>query len=232
MFCGKCGSWIDDGDMFCPNCGTPAEASKQQPQPQAMQAPPQPQINVSQNQGQYGYPQNQGQYGYPQAPGQYGYNPAGMSDPMHDPRGMNWFKFIIYVQLFLAAVVNVVNGIQYLTGSLYNGYADSFYYYYPGFKTLDVLIGLICFALAGFCIYTRQRLAKFRKDGPKLFYALYCINIGALLIYLIAASSILRISVGQLLSISPTIPTTIVTSAIFLAINLIYFRNRSDLFKN
>ncbi|MBQ9718094.1 MAG: zinc-ribbon domain-containing protein, partial [Clostridia bacterium] len=43
-FCGNCGTKVEDGKKFCPECGTvmEAKAPQQQPQPQ-QQAPQQPQ---------------------------------------------------------------------------------------------------------------------------------------------------------------------------------------------
>ena len=92
---------------------------------------------------QYGQPNNDGQnygdqYGQPNYDGQnygnqYGqpnYGGQNYNQPYNQPiytnpstvssngLGMKWYKFIIYVQLFLSALTGLVNGIKYITGSV------------------------------------------------------------------------------------------------------------------
>lgn len=227
MYCYKCGQQFEDGSAFCPYCGAPAEQ------------PAQPQTAYNQNQGLYGYPaQNQGQYGYPAqnqnyAQNPYGYaDPGAMNDPLNDPRGMKWFKFIIYFQLFAAAVVDVINGITCISGSHYGGDAYWVYSFYPSLKTADVLFGICSLAVAGFAIYVRMRLAKFRRNGPTLYYIFSGATIVISLIYIIAVCSALGASVGELLSASPGTGSSVITSIIMLVVNYIYFGKRADLFKN
>ena len=43
---------------------------------------------------------------------------------------MGWFKFLIYFSLFAAAVLNVVNAIQLLTGSHYGNTIINLIYYF------------------------------------------------------------------------------------------------------
>ncbi len=53
-FCGNCGTKVEDGKKFCPECGTPMETTQQQAQPQQTQ--PQ-QVQPQQVQPQQAQPQ-------------------------------------------------------------------------------------------------------------------------------------------------------------------------------
>lgn len=55
-FCGNCGTKVEDGKKFCPECGTVMEVKAQQPTQQAQQAQPQ-----QQQQPQYQQPPQQAQ---------------------------------------------------------------------------------------------------------------------------------------------------------------------------
>ena len=66
---------------------------------------------------------------------------------------MKWYKFVIYFQLFAAAVFNVGAGIIFFTGSHYG--LDSFelklfYGVLSNLKTLDICMGIVSIFLAVF----------------------------------------------------------------------------------
>jgi hypothetical protein len=149
-------------------------------------------------------------------------------DPMGDARGMKWFKFIIYFQLFANAVLNVINAIRLLTGVQYGDNASLVYTYFPSLKTADILFGICCLALAGFAIFTRHRLAKFFRNGPMLYYILMAASVVLSLIYLIMASSALHVSLGEVMDASTI--ASMLTSLVMLIVNWVYFNKRADLF--
>ena len=60
--------------------------------------------------------------------------PAAAQQPMK----MKWFKFVIWVQLFLAALSSLYTAFSLFTGSAYLGSADTIYSYYPGLKASDM----------------------------------------------------------------------------------------------
>ena len=70
MICRKCGAYLAEDEMFCPNCGTPAAAPAQPPVDQY------PQQGYPQGGNQQGYQQNYQQnyqQGYPQSGNQQGF---------------------------------------------------------------------------------------------------------------------------------------------------------------
>ncbi len=213
MLCPNCGSLLTDGSRFCPYCGSQLEV-----QPAQETAPVRSEPYVAQED--------------PRTPPRYDVIPADPlpADPMHDPRGMKWFKFIIYFQLFASAALNLLNAFQLFTGAQYEGQAERVYLLFPGLKTADLLYGALCLVMAALAIFARFRLAKFRQNGPKLYYTLLIVAIVGALLYLFLASSALSVSFAELMDSS--VSGSLIGSAVLLIVNRIYFGKRMDLFVN
>ena len=89
---------------------------------------------------------------------------------------LKWFKFIIYVQLFLSALGNLVAGIQLLTRLAYGGLWASIYTFYPALRPVDAVMGVpsqIRYSfgaprrnLASFCRTTRANTIRPRLSTP------------------------------------------------------------------
>ena len=96
---------------------------------------------------------------------------------------MKWFKFVIYVQLFASAVVNLYNAFSYLSGmfaeSLAAGMltAQELYAYMPGLGALLTVLGILHIGAAVFSIVVRQWLAHHQWRGVLGLYAVYAIQI-------------------------------------------------------
>ncbi len=144
--------------------------------------------------------------------------------------GMKWFKFIIWVQLFLNAILNVRQGIIALTGAHYDGAADRVYRIYENLKIYDTIYGVAVILLAVFAIWTRFKLSEFKKDGPVMYFIFLGANIVLPLIYVIFVAGELSASVGEVLSNGPG--TTIIGCLVMLIANIVYFKNRKHLFVN
>ena len=226
MFCSNCGNQLADGSKFCPFCGAQLAQPQQQAAPAQRSYPQEPSYPQEQSQPQYGYSQPQDPYAYSPVT----YQTPVKADPMNDPRGMKWFKFIIYFQLFASAVISVITAITMFTGAHYQGQADMVYRYFPGLKGLDVFYGIALIALAAFAIVTRQNLAKFRKNGPRFYFILIIASLALALIYSIAGSSILNVSLGEVMDGSSV--GSLIGNIALLIINIIYFKKREDLFVN
>lgn len=220
--CAYCGAAIEAGAQFCLNCGSPVPAEAAQPvaqqpyvqQPYTQQPPQQP----------YGQ-QPYGQQPYGQQP-QYG-SPLAQAD-----MPMNWFKFIIYFQLFAGCVLSVILGFVSLTGAQYDGYAEMVYRFFPDLQTADVLYGLMLIAAGVFAIVARGRLSKFCENGPKMYYGYLIAQIVIPIIYLVMANSALG-DVTRYANIDYTSTyANLGTNAVMLACNVIYFNKRKHLFVN
>ena len=140
---------------------------------------------------------------------------------------MKWYKFLVVCGLYIGAVLNLVNGIQFLTGSVYDGAKDFVYAFFPDLKGLDLFVGIALIALAGLGVYTRFQLAAFKKNAYKFLMGLYIGVVAIDIIYVIAASSIVSSDV-----ISSSVVVNIVVAIAMCIVNFIYFKNRKDMFVN
>lgn len=193
---------------------------------------------------QYGQPNYNGQ----NYNGQPNYGGQNYNQPYNQPiytnpstvssngLGMKWYKFIIYVQLFLSALSGLVNGIKYITGSVYGDASEreTIYGFFPSMKTVSTITGILMLAAAVVAIIARQKLAGFKHDGPMFYYITCGISIGASLIYCIAAYSELS-KYSWLVDTSSYLAGSIIGILIsvgLLIANIIYFGHRKDMFTN
>ena len=205
-------------------------------------------------QSQYGGPQNT--YGGPQ--NTYGgqqntYMPQGNPYPGVPPMntgssipdvvigpngqqlGMNWFKFIIYVQLFLTSLGALYNAYQLLSGKIYDNdqgvTAEQIFRLFPSLKTVGIVSGLLFLVVAGGAIFTRFQLAGFKKNGPMFYFIVIGIIIFANFIYIIAAvSEVKKYGFPASAIVQPSIVGQIIGYIILVVCNIIYFNNRKKLF--
>ena len=214
-FCNHCGKPVPDNAAFCPGCGsrlTPAAPNGAY----NSNAQQQPRVQVPQVQT----PPTQ-QYNAPPAPD--------FTKPQALP--MNYYKFAIWVQLFLGALVYAVQGLGLLFGFWYEAVsginAQWFYLFFPAMHIVDILFGLLYLAMAVGAVYTRQQMAHFKKNGPDLYY-LFLIA-GMVLSFLYAVLQGIICSTGS--GISSAIGS-LVGSGVVLVLCRIYFEKRRSMFCN
>ena len=222
MFCPNCGTNVGNAERFCPNCGAALNQNTASANPQPnYQQPNYQQPNYQQpNYQQPNYQQPNYQPVYQQPVQQY-------------PYPMNWYKFVIYFALFAGAVLNAINGILHLTGSVWemqNVSADMVYAVFGGMQAVDIIYGIGAIALAAFNIVTRMHLAKFRKTGPTFLSVCYGVAVGLTLLYIILTSAVTGISIGDL--VGATEIMQLVVSIVMLVVNVVYFNKRASLFVN
>ncbi|MBP3621730.1 MAG: zinc ribbon domain-containing protein [Lachnospiraceae bacterium] len=235
MVCNNCGYQVPDGQYTCPVCGSYVGSS----QPQ-MQYGQQPQMQYGQQpQMQYGQ-QNmynqQNMYSQQNNTYQNLMNQANYQQNSYQPQlGMKWYKFVIYFLLFLSAILNLFGGIAIMTGAHYTdstgeNYADWIYDVFSGLKAIDIIMGVICIALAIYALFVRAMLAEYKQIGPKLFIAMYAIDIVTMLIYAILVACVTSLSIGDVMTIIDI--KDVVINIFWIVINKIYFDNRKHLFVN
>ncbi len=155
--------------------------------------------------------------------------PETNSELQQEKYPMKWHRFLMVVMI-LGGVFTVINGINALLGSEYMGQgftAEQVYYRFPGLKTADMLYGLAMIALGVFQFVVRSHLNQFRSDGPGMLKAWYIASLIINLIYILMASSALKVNAFD----SSTIGT-LGGSVFFLIVNSIYYSRRSELFVN
>lgn len=210
MYCNNCGTQMADGAKFCPKCGIKMDVQN-----------PTNQNPVNQSMGN----QNMGN----QIPNNnYQPNPAPVyyaADSGELP--MRWYKFVIWVQLFLNALLSVGTGIMIMTGAHYQGQETVVYMVYGSLKGLDIVMGIIMFALAGGAIWVRQMLSKFKKMGPTAYLILIALNGIINLLY-----SIMVFAITSLNTFNATVISSIIVSIALCIGNYIYFNKRKSMFVN
>ena len=199
-----------DGAKFCPKCGI-----KMDIQNPANQNP----VNQSMGNQSMGNQIPNNNYQPSPAPVYYA------ADSGELP--MRWYKFVIWVQLFLNALSGVGSGIMIMTGAHYQGQATVVYMVYGGLKGLDIVMGIIMFALAGGAIWVRQMLSKFKKMGPTAYVILMALNGIINLLYAIMVSAITRLN-----TFNATVISSIIASIALCICNYIYFNKRKSMFVN
>ena len=213
MYCRFCGTKIPDNVKFCPECGAnlaPASAPSAAPEESAPVVPMAPE-NAAAPAMPHGTP-----------------DPAAAIGVIATPqRGMKWFKFIIYFQLWAGMLVNLVTAVKYFTGAYYEGSAEMVYTFFPALQPLDIVMGVFCLALAVYAVVVQRALAKFRTKGPMMYYLMYIVSTASTVLYLLIGSII----IGQSAFTAETAGSF--TGSLFMIfINIPYFNNRKHLFVN
>lgn len=152
-----------------------------------------------------------------------------VAEPQKPELPMKWFEFVIYIQLFLNAgfmllnVLNLASGVAYTKQGIK---AEEVYSMYPQLSTLDKLFEIMCLALIVLAIVVRQRLAKYKKDGPNMYLIFILVQIFVGEIYNAALYIIV-----QNLNFTPVIGQIVGLVILFTA-NKVYFDKRKSLFVN
>ena len=216
MYCRFCGTKIPDNVKFCPECGANlAPVPSAAPEESAPAAPAAPEIPTPFDPTPYD-------------PAPYSADSFASADVAAVPqRGMKWFKFIIYFQLWAGMLVNLVTAGKYFTGAYYEGNAEMVYRFFPALQPLDIVMGVVCLALAVYTVVVQRALAKFRAKGPMMYYLIYIVSTAGTVLYLLIASIILGQSV-----FTAEVAGSIIGSIVMLFVNIPYFNNRKHLFVN
>lgn len=92
---------------------------------------------------------------------------------------------------------------------------------------VDIVMGVVCLALAVYAVVVQRALAKFRAKGPMMYYLMYIVNTAATVLYLLIGSII----IGQS-AFTAEVAGSIIGSLVMLFVNIPYFNNRKHLFVN
>ena len=213
---------MPEGTRFCMNCGS--TMIPQETNGQASGEGPRDGID-----GQYRqYDQYQQNGGYQQQkPDIMTLANSYSSTPGNYP--LKWFKFLIYFSLWASAVLNTVNALNLFRGAEYGEFKAAFYSNYPALRPLDYSFAVVCLGFAGFSIFTRFRLAGFKKNAPKLLLLLYIVSAAVSILYNLLLKAVLGMNVELDYVV---ITSQIITSVFMIIVNSIYFKKREDLFIN
>ena len=130
---------------------------------------------------------------------------------------MKWYYFLTRFYLILGAIASALIGFQYIRGGDNAGYAP---------KIIDVCCGVVWIGLGAFFIYARQRLAKYKTDGPG------CLIISLTLMWILGWIDEMLYAYTSANELSVRILLSMVVWGIFLFCNIKYFNKRKHLFVN
>ena len=210
MFCPKCGTQVRDGAKYYPKCGhnigSGGEAAPipgPTPQPRFVPLPgPIPGTLYERK----------------------------LAQATSEGLGMNWYKFIIYVQCFLGGLSGLVSGVTQILGLQYGDSASLVYGYYSGLKIVDVVYGISSIVVGVLTVYARFGLKKFKADSVGIYLFLPLVNAIAAILYLLVASIVLHTSLFDSNLVSGGTIGLIVGSIVLFIANYIYFGRRRHLF--
>lgn len=200
MFCNNCANIVNENDKFCESCGAQIT-----PSPNARPA----NVLLQNNRPV------QGSMMYYQS----------VQMPMQKLIGMKWYKFIIYVQLFLAMLLRVGNEFNCLMSCFASDYSM-----YSPLKVVDIVYGILYIALAAFMFVVRHRLAKFKKNAPSLHIINLIIQIVMNIIWVILVAEILS---SFDLTPAASVGNKYITSSwiiVYAVVISIYFKKRQFMF--
>lgn len=151
-------------------------------------------------------------------------------NPVQPQPEMKWYKFLIYFSFFAGAVLNLISGILNFVGGNYLIYGldpETVYSTFDGLRILDIGYGIVYIAFVPFALYVRSALAGFKKDAPNMFYiytiAGSFISVSYSLFSSIVMSGDISETIGQIVG-------NIAGQVLFIALNIIYFNKRKQLF--
>ena len=206
MFCSSCGTQLEEGTLFCPNCGNPVAQANDTAQTQAEASAAQASAPVNPA------PQFDGSTQY--------YTPQPVL-------GLKWAHFLGYFALWAGAVLNLASGIQFVTGLIYNGDASFIYDYFPGLQVLNILYGVCLLGTVALNVFAALSIIKCKKQTGLLVCLVYSAQVVLSLVYVVAGSIIISSFAGDATTI-----TQIIVSIVMIFVNRTYFNNRRDVYVN
>ncbi|WP_044937241.1 zinc ribbon domain-containing protein [Pseudobutyrivibrio sp. LB2011] len=206
MFCSSCGTQLEEGTLFCPNCGNPVAQANDTAQTQAEASAAQASAPVNPA------PQFDGSTQY--------YTPQPVL-------GLKWAHFLGYFALWAGAVLNLASGIQFVTGLIYNGDASFIYDYFPVLQVLNILYGVCLLGTVALNVFAALSIIKCKKQTGLLVCLVYAVQAGLSIVYVAASSIILFSFAGD-----ASIIVSVVVSIVMIFVNHTYFNNRRDVYVN
>lgn len=212
MFCPNCGAQIPDNATVCGACAASVQTESYEPSSQLQEC------------------EQTAPYAQPQ---EYAEQPAVPQAPQYP---MNWYNFLVKFAMIAGAVINIINGILYLTGLVYVQQENAtmeevkmFYSFYPSLQIVDILngVGLLAIAALGFIGW--KQLKNYEKAGPQTLYSIYVLNIALVVVYSVLGCVVLGTDFSL---VAPNVVGSVIPQGVILFCNYKYFTKRKDLFVN
>ena len=148
-------------------------------------------------------------------------------------RPMKWYKFVIYVQLFLSALLQAYNAYSYGSGMVWNTESTTrqmIYQLVPEINAIDITYGTLCGLLALLAIYVRQQLAARRRKAPQLYLIYLLLDPAFSILYYVLICTFAKLDFFEI--VGTRFWGLLIGTAVVFWLNRIYFRKRQEFFRN
>ncbi len=214
--CRACGALISKDAKYCTNCGEPQKTDRFQVSESVVETDHlQTSSNTSQNIDEYDT------------------SFLHVNSPLSSTPilGMRWYNFVTKVQLWLAFIVVIANGLSQIATTL-EGENEALITF-PVWKTVNMLYGVSLICVAIVILRTRKKLVRFEKDGPQYYYFVCTALFVLPLLYpfmLCVSANIPIVVMFEGFIANPSTISSAIVSLVNLVLNYIYFEKRKYLF--
>lgn len=162
-----------------------------------------------------------------------GMTEAGSAAFMFGGFAVGWYYLLIYVVLFVSAIISLGTLPYYLSGGCFGKNAETWFSLYPQLHTwIYIYCGIRGF-MAIWCILTRIALAHHSRYGPLMLHFLYLLNVAAPIVFMPVAYGLMgsEFSVGSAFAAIPFFNYFHSgISLLILLCNIPYFIKRRSIF--
>ena len=213
MFCGHCGTNVDDNAKYCPSCGAPVQPTQSTQSFEQNPLPP------------YTEPAQANGRTWKEIK-QLGYI-IGSDGKSY---GIGWMKFLLYFSFFAGAVTSLFSALNILTGMQYGSDAALVYEAFPAMKAVDIIFGLLAILYSAGLIFVRYQISGLKRTAMQSYLAIFIFGLIVGYGYLLAAS----IVVGALLTsaLGEALGQDVASFIMFIINYAVYFKHRSSVFAN
>ena len=213
MFCGHCGTNVDDNVKYCPNCGAPVQAA--QSTQSFDQNPLPPYTEPAQANGRTW--KEIKQLGYI----------IGSDGKSY---GIGWMKFLLYFSFFAGAVTSLFSALNILTGMQYGSDAALVYEAFPAMKAVDIIFGLLAILYSAGLIFVRYQISGLKRTAMQSYLAIFIFGLIVGYGYLLAASIVVGAPLTS--ALGEALGQDVASFIMFIINYAVYFKHRSSVFVN
>ncbi len=142
---------------------------------------------------------------------------------------MNWYKFLIWIALWINAAANIMAGVQYIGSS---AQTEEILAAFPLIRTVELVYGALTLGMGVLALITRFALANYKRIAPKLIVGLYVyglvISLGYNAIVLGMTSS--TYEPVDFIITGMSVGTSVILNLALIGCNYVYFKKRKRLF--
>lgn len=213
MFCGHCGTNVDDNVKYCPSCGAPVQSAQSAQSFEQNPLPP------------YTEPAQVNGRTWKEIK-QLGYI-IGSDGKSY---GIGWMKFLLYFSFFAGAVTSLFSALNILTGMQYGSDAALVYEAFPAMKAVDIIFGLLAILYSAGLIFVRYQISGLKRTAMQSYLAIFIFGLIVGYGYLLAASIVVGTPITS--ALGETLGHDVASFIMFIINYAVYFKHRSSVFVN